>query len=84
MSLLAAAHERLAAQFPRIVRAPSRVKFVEIQAWYTQWVGPGPTIQAFPYRKRAINMSGRVSLETATAPSNQFPLIKHVNFLQRF
>lgn len=31
MSLLAAAHKRLAAKFPRIVPAPSRVESVEIQ-----------------------------------------------------
>lgn len=31
MSLLAAAHKRFTAKFPRIVRAPSQVEFVEIQ-----------------------------------------------------
>lgn len=31
MSLLAAAHKRLAAKFPRIVPAPSRVESVETQ-----------------------------------------------------
>lgn len=60
---------------------PVGSNLLKYKAWYTQWVGPAPTMQAFPYRKKVIKTSGKVFLE---APSNHFPLIKQVNFLQQF
>lgn len=84
MSLLEAAHKRLAAKFPRIVRAPSRVEFVEIQGLVHTMGGARANNTGISLQKKVIKMSGRVFLETVTAPGNLFPLIKRLNFLQQF
>lgn len=84
VSLLEAAHKRLAAKFPRIVPAPSRVEFVEIQGLVHTMGGARANNTGISLQKKVIKMSGRVFLETVTAPGNLFPLIKHLNFLQQF
>ena len=45
--------------------------------------GQGQQSRHFLTENKPIKMSGRDFLETAPAPSKQFPLIKRVNFLQQ-
>lgn len=84
VSSLAAAHKGLATNFPGIVCAPSRVEVVEIQDLVHTMGGARANNTGISLQKKVIKMSGRVFLETVTAPTNQFPLIKHINFLQQF
>lgn len=80
VSSLAAAHKGLATNFPGIVCAPSRVEVVEIQDLVHTMGGARANNTGISLQKKVIKMSGRVFLETVTAPTNQFPLIKHINF----
>lgn len=83
MSLLAAAHKRLAAKFPRIVPAPSRVESVEIQGLVHTMGGARANNTGISLlKKKESKCQTGVFLETVAAPSNLFPLIKHVNVLQ--
>lgn len=85
MCLLAAAHKRLSAKFPRIVRAPSRLESVEIQGLVHTMGGARANNTGISLlRKKESKCQAGVFLETAAAPSNQFPLVKHFNVLQQF
>lgn len=62
--------------FPRIVRAPSRVEFVETQGLvHTMGVyNTGISSE----KKKSSKCQAGFSWNPLTAPSNQFPLMKHI------
>lgn len=62
---------------------PAEMKLLKHKAWYTQWVC---TIQAFPLRKKkkSSKCQAGFSWKPLRAPSNRFPLMKHIEFLQLY
>lgn len=78
------ARKRPAATLPRIVRAPSRDEIVETQGLVHTMGVYNTGISSEEKKKKSSKCQAGFSWKPLRAPSNRFPLMKHIEFLQLY